>query len=302
MCLFPRLILNKKYIGTKKNKFKPPILTDERLKYVAIGCGVCSECLKKKAKQWKTRLFEEYKSNEESYFVTLTFSDESLMELSGKYECADDNEIATVAVRLFLERWRKKYKKSLRHFLITELGEENNRIHLHGLIFEHIDKETLESHWQYGWIYIGDYVNDSTIHYVCKYITKFIKGFTPKILCSKGIGSTLIENPIFKEFTKYKDENTKDYYKLYNGVRVSIPSYYRNKLYTDEMKEKLWKTKLDKNQIFCKGVKFDVSTQEGIENYYSFLEYWQVQEENNGIKTRRDNKHKTRLKNINLKD
>ena len=30
-----------------------------------------------------------------------------------------ENEIATIAVRRFLERWRKKYKKSARHFLIS---------------------------------------------------------------------------------------------------------------------------------------------------------------------------------------
>ena len=29
---------------------------------------------------------------------------------------------ATRAVRFFLERWRKEYKKSLRHWLVTEIG------------------------------------------------------------------------------------------------------------------------------------------------------------------------------------
>ena len=33
-----------------------------------------------------------------------------------------DNAIAAYAIRKFLERWRKKFKKSLRHWLVTELG------------------------------------------------------------------------------------------------------------------------------------------------------------------------------------
>ena len=50
-------------------------------------------------------------------FVTLTFSEESLVEL-GEDKSNNtlngynlDNGIATLAVRRFLERWRKNYKK-----------------------------------------------------------------------------------------------------------------------------------------------------------------------------------------------
>ena len=50
-------------------------------------------------------------------FVTLTFSEESLVELGEDKNINTlngynlDNGIATLAVRRFLERWRKKYKK-----------------------------------------------------------------------------------------------------------------------------------------------------------------------------------------------
>ena len=47
-----------------------------------------------------------------------------------------ENKIATLAVRRFLERWRKKYKKSVRHWLVTELGQKNTEhLHLHGIIW-----------------------------------------------------------------------------------------------------------------------------------------------------------------------
>ena len=45
-----------------------------------------------------------------------------------------ENETAKTAIRLFLERWRKKYGRSTKHWFITELGHDNTeRLHLHGI-------------------------------------------------------------------------------------------------------------------------------------------------------------------------
>ena len=125
MCLYPKLIRNPKYKANKKNGGVIPHMKDERVGFTPIGCGECIECMKKKANEWRVRLNEDIKKHTNGVFVTLTFSNESYRELSklckGKgYNL--DNEIATLAVRRFLERWRKKYKKSVRHWLITELG------------------------------------------------------------------------------------------------------------------------------------------------------------------------------------
>ena len=46
MCLFPKLIRNKKYCSTKKNGGIIPAVNDKRALYVAVGCGRCMECLK----------------------------------------------------------------------------------------------------------------------------------------------------------------------------------------------------------------------------------------------------------------
>lgn len=137
MCLYPRFIKNPRYRVTK-GKYDFGAITDERAKYVPIGCGNCIECRQQKAREWQTRLHEELKITNYAYFVTLTFSNESLEELAKELECKepDTNGVATIAVRRFLERWRYKYKKSVRHWLITELGHENTeRIHLHGILF-----------------------------------------------------------------------------------------------------------------------------------------------------------------------
>ena len=44
-------------------------------------------------------------------FITLTFSNEELEKLIQETGIQESNAVATIAVRRFLERWRKKYKK-----------------------------------------------------------------------------------------------------------------------------------------------------------------------------------------------
>ena len=61
MCLYPKLILNKRYTPTKKNKGVIPPCPDERLKYVTAACGECYECRKQKQRAWVTRMTEELK-------------------------------------------------------------------------------------------------------------------------------------------------------------------------------------------------------------------------------------------------
>ena len=50
MCLYPKLIKNKKYVPNKKNKGKVPTPPDERVLWVPVGCGKCIECMKQKAR------------------------------------------------------------------------------------------------------------------------------------------------------------------------------------------------------------------------------------------------------------
>lgn len=297
MCLFPRLVLNPKYLPNKKNGGNPPPLFDERIKYVPIGCQNCIECRKQKAREWKIRLTEEIRTHHNATFVTLTFNTESLQKLHKDVETnintelkkcnshkqyqtlnnkltgyARDNTMATLAVRRFNERYRKKYKKALRHWLITELGTtRTEHIHLHGLIFTDKIKE-IDTIWNYGFIWKGSYVNTKTINYIIKYVTKTdIKhpNYKPVILTSPGIGSQYTKDKRAYD-NKFNDINTKEYYKTNTGHKIALPIYYRNKLYTDEEKEKLWINKLDENIRYVLGQKIDMNKEP--ERYTKLLE------------------------------
>ena len=96
-------------------------------------------------------------------------------------EGSQDNEIITKIHRLFLERIRKQTGKSVKHWCVTEKGHTNTRrIHLHGLFYAREGQtkwqltKLLYENWIDGYKYYGSYVNEKTINYVSKYMTKKI--------------------------------------------------------------------------------------------------------------------------------
>lgn len=277
MCLYPTLVKNPKYKKNKKNGGNIPAVCDNRVLYVPVGCGKCMECMKDKSRNWRVRLLEEIKHSKNGKFVTLTFSNESIKELANDLNSEldgydRDNEIATIAVRRFLERWRKKHKKSVRHWLITELGQTNTEnIHLHGIIFTDKVKD-IDNIWKYGHVWVGEFVNEKTINYITKYVTKTDlkhREYKPKILTSSGIGKNYI-NSMNAQNNKYNGKNTLEYYRSRNGFKMKLPIYWRNHLYTEEEREKLWIHKLDEEVRYVDGSKIDISKTE--KYYYKALE------------------------------
>lgn len=282
MCLYPKIMRNKKYRITKKNGGNVPILKDKRVGYVPIGCGKCMECKKQKSNQWKVRLMEDLRVNKNAKFVTFTFSDESLQELDndikGEIEGYNrDNEILSLGVRRFLERWRKLFGKSVRHWIVSELGSKlTERIHLHGLLWTDESMDVIQERWGYGNVILGDgkkhYVNEETIGYIVKYISKVDekhKEYNSKIYTSKGIGANYMQRKDF-ERNKYIEGETIETYKTRQGLELGLPIYYRNKLYSEDEREKLWIEKLDKEERWVDGVRVDIS--DGEEEYYELLE------------------------------
>lgn len=289
MCLYPRLIKNRKYLPNKKNGGLIPPITDERVLYVPVGCGKCIECCKQKARAWQVRLLEDIKQNKNGKFITFTFSDVHYRNLAREFKeklsgYDLDNEIATKAMRLFLERWRKEYKKSLRHWIVTELGHEGTEhLHLHGIVWTDKPLEKIEQHWKYGFVWKGKYVNgkienfvsEQTVNYIIKYIHKQDsdhKEYQPKILTSAGIGKGYFQRSDWKK-NSYNGTETREYYKTRTGHKISLPIYFRNKIYTDDEREKLWLQRLDLQTRYVMGDKIDISG--GENDYENTLEYFQ---------------------------
>lgn len=292
MCLYPKLLPNKKYTKTKKNGGNIPPVIDQRVLKVPIGCGNCIECTKQKARNWQIRLSEEVKRMTNGKFVTLTFRTEALVKLAEEHKELSgyplDNQIATTAVRRFLERWRKKYKTSVRHWLVTELGHKNTEhLHLHGILWTDANGEDVQQLWQYGHIWRGYeqepkvngwskklYVNQATVTYITKYINKVDtvhQNYKPKIFTSSGIGKDyeISENA---RNNKFKGTKTDETYRTNKGDKIGLPTYYRNKIYSESEREQLWLNKLDENIRWVMGVKIKADDHEA---YLKTLEHAQ---------------------------
>jgi len=277
MCLYPTFVKNPKYKPNKKNKGKPPVCKDRRLLYIPVKCGCCIECRKEKQREWRVRLEEELRSNF-GYFITLTISQEGIAELEEKTGLKwkeNPNEIATKGLRLFLERCRKDTSKSIKHWCVTELGEKNDRIHLHGIFFGQKSAELIKKHWKYGFSFIGQYCNSQSVNYMTKYMLKVDTKhpeFKQIVLSSKGIGSGYMDRLDYLwQKQNYKNINVATY-TFRNGTKMAMPKYYKNKIFTEKEREKMWINNLNRGLLWIYGEKVKADDWGTIDNLRS---YWQ---------------------------
>lgn len=243
MCCYDKPGENKRYQVNKKNGGNVPVAKYDMLKGVRYKCGVCVDCRRERANSWKIRLQEELKDHNKAMFVTLTFDDRAIKELVEACEGVDEaNTVAKKAIRRFLERVRKWTGKSVKHWFIVEIGgNSTERIHIHGLIFgQKWTNEELKRYWMYGRVDVGYECSERTINYITKYLTKvdpIHKDFISVILTSPGIGASYIEKHRTEHV--FREEKTNTTYRHPSGQQVSLPCYYKRKLWTDEEREEL---------------------------------------------------------------
>lgn len=285
MCVTNRQVLkNKAYTPTKKNGYTiPGKPKDERQLYIkGCSCGWCYECRNKNANQWRVRLKEEVKANQfkNMIFATFTFSEEEYSKLAKEVRGDEvekygdiagdiDNEVAAKAIRYWSEGIRHKHGKQPRRWLVTERGgNETERVHIHGVIFTDLNNDTILKSWKFG---IADdgrstgrqgWVNEQTINYITKYVFKTDSkhiDFKGRIFASAGIGKAYLEDDLNRYRHRYQGEKTNTTYTDSQGYTCGLPKYYRDRLYTEEERRKLWTIQLDKNEnkITIDGVEYN---------------------------------------------
>lgn len=282
MCYFTKRVLNKRFLPNRKNRWNPPVCTDERFRYVEVECGHCFECRKKKRREWRIRNYEQLKETPTAVFFTGTVSPQRYEHICKQYgynnDGSQDNEIITKIQRLFLERIRKEKGYSIKHWCVTEKGHTNTRrIHIHGLYYATHGEtkwqltKTLFENWIDGYKFYGSYVNEKTINYVSKYMTKKDEDnpeYIGIVLCSKGLGANYAKRTAYKH--KWNKEKTNIIYKARNGAELPLPRYYKTQLYTEDQRQLLWLYAEDEGTKWVKG--FEVKEANGInKNYYEAL-------------------------------
>lgn len=229
-CVRPKRIINPKYKGLMASQIRAE---SQRLfgvdfppnYYISIPCGNCLDCQKRKFTGYRMRLLYELQKYPHSIFVTLTFDNPSLSEFK-------DNP--NKSLRLFLDRFRKKYGKQVRHWFVAEYGSKRGRLHYHGILFNcDIGNDELESLWKYGNTFVG-YANEATAKYIVKYLTKQdTKGLQPpRIVSSFGIGASWLDTPECKIAKKALSPII-----YVGGYPTPLPRFYIDKMFTKEDKE-----------------------------------------------------------------
>lgn len=177
MCLKPKVIVNRHYVkvaGSAENALQ--LFSAAPDLYVKVDCGLCIECQIKRGSSWRTRLLDEYKyfvdrfPKEKVHFVTLTIAPEY-------YHLFHDKASSCRMIRLFLERYRKRYGCSFKHYITSEYGEKRGRLHFHMISFRMLcNAKELRELWSYGRVDMQTLKGPQGISYVSGYVSKIVKG------------------------------------------------------------------------------------------------------------------------------
>ncbi|AXL15530.1 replication initiator protein [Microviridae sp.] len=204
---------------------------------LALPCGKCEACLKKRVDMWALRCMHEANQHINNCFITLTYDDDHL---------PSDNSLCHRDFQLFMKRLRKHFKGvSIRYFMCGEYGGLTFRPHYHALLFgvDFNDKKqvtqsgtvisfnssTLTNLWGLGLTDLGN-VHYGTAKYCAKYSLKALQdesinydllGIVPEYQrMSNGIGSV--------HANRYSSEIGLHDNLIVNGFKNPVPRYYEN--------------------------------------------------------------------------
>lgn len=175
-------------------------------------------------------------------FVTLTYADDNIRWTD------NGPSLYKPDLQMFWKKLRKKYK--IRYYAVGEYGGKTKRPHYHALIFglNHKHYNSIQKAWSLGNVHLGD-VNIKTIKYVTKYHVNKNEapyGVWPEFTTMSlkpAIGASYID-----KMANYHDGNLNRAFYSYYNIKMRLPRYYKQKLYTDEEREELYYRQFEHNE------------------------------------------------------
>lgn len=227
-----------------------------------VKCGRCMSCRIQRARMWALRITHECRDYTENIFVTLTYSPEYIPK---------NNSLVKHHAQDFFRKLRRITGRKVRYFLGAEYGDRGFRPHYHICLFgwSVSDRATLEQAWPWGFIHIGGLTFDSAC-YVASYTLKKLsgenkiqyenRGVIPEFsLMSRkpGIGANYCERN--KKFLK---ENVCC---ISKGSKVTLPRFYRDRIFTGDDKNIIHALAQDFNQEKFEKTKAQAQAHEGFQ-------------------------------------
>ncbi|WNK13243.1 MAG: replication initiator protein [Microvirus sp.] len=206
-----------------------------KLKEAEVPCGKCPHCISRKVSAWSFRLMQETKYSTTAYFITLTYDEKNL-----RYkDLTTRPTLFKRDIQLFIKRLRKTHTdpRPIKYYAVGEYGEKTWRPHYHIIIFN-AAMQKIQPAWNLGQIHYGT-VTEASVGYTLKYITK--QKPTKYALRNRNQQFTLQSKGLGKEYlTKgmvswhKKEIPTRAYCNLTDGKKITMPRYYKEKIYTPE--------------------------------------------------------------------
>jgi hypothetical protein len=192
-----------------------------------VPCGKCGFCLQNKRASWMFRIHHEIRTQEHrGWFITLTYDEKhvrrtALGRLSLRFR----------DVQKFLKRVRKG-SYYCKYVCVGEYGGITARPHYHILLWTDCPIESIQSHWRMGNIHVGD-VSLASAMYCLKYILQpkpliHEDMEKPRAQFSKGLGLGYLTTRVYEWHT----EGEPIFHSFIGDKRVSLPRYYRSKIFT----------------------------------------------------------------------
>lgn len=198
-------------------------------------CGKCPACQKRRIHQWTFRLQQEDKKSISSHFITLTYDTKTIpITPRGNYSL-DKRDY-----QKFVKRLRKASPcngRPIKYYMVGEYGEDRDRPHYHAIIFNATAENIIRS-WDNGIVHFGT-VETKSIQYTVGYFSKGSQipcndydDRIPKFaLMSKGLGLNYLTKAM--QAWHKKDLLNRMYLNGSDKKKVSMPRYYKNKIYHD---------------------------------------------------------------------
>lgn len=231
-----------------------------------VPCGKCPACKARRASAWSFRLMQEDKRSTNAQFITLTYSTNTVPITKSGFMVLNKRHL-----QLFFKRLRRshevrvqnpdwisysatpripRYKwiypegqRPIKYYAVGEYGTDSFRPHYHIILFNH-RTELVSPAWNLGHVHYGT-VSEASVGYTLKYISK--PGRIPLhrnddripefSLMSKGLGENYL-TPAMVTWHKNDLEN-RMYCNLKDGKKISMPRYYKLKMYDEAEKEKI---------------------------------------------------------------
>lgn len=200
----------------------------------------------RRVSQWTFRILQEHRHCGDSRFITLTYNTDNV-----PYTEDGRQTICKRDIQLFIKRLRQCQARQInstssgkiKYYAVGEYGGHTRRPHYHLILFN-ASVQAIEDAWTLGKIHYGTVTTES-VGYTLKYMSKtsrigihYKDTRTPQFaLMSQGLGASYLTPTMIKWHKQ--DLLHRNFVTSQEGYKVSMPRYYKLKLYSLLEQEKL---------------------------------------------------------------